>query len=175
MDNTNKALPNLDARDFRNALGCYPTGVIIMTGLAQNGERVGLTINSFTSVSLDPPLVSICLARTANSFETLQMSQGFVLNVLRDDQRRISGEFAKSDADKWRGVNYRDGINGVPILVPNLAAFQCSPYAEHDGGDHIIVIGRVEAVEYDAGTAPLVFHQGGYSRLIPKDAADNDV
>jgi flavin reductase (DIM6/NTAB) family NADH-FMN oxidoreductase RutF len=172
MDNTNDAPSNLDARDFRNALGCYPTGVIIMTGLAESGERIGLTINSFTSVSLDPPLVSVCLARTASSFETLQMSQGFVFNVLRDDQRHISGVFAKSGNDKWRGVKYRDGINGVPILVPNLAAFQCSTYAEHDAGDHIIVIGRVVAVEFDTETAPLVFHQGGYSRLLPKDAAD---
>jgi len=167
MDNTSKDTQNLDARELRSALGCYPTGVIVMTGLADTGERVGLTINSFTSVSLDPPLVSMCLARTASSFETLQMSHGFVLNVLRHDQRGISGRFAKTGVDKWRGVDYREGINGVPVLVPNLAAFQCSRYAEHDGGDHIIVIGRVEAVEYDAGAAPLVFHQGGYSRLTP--------
>jgi len=166
MDILNDDADKLDGREYRNALGCYPTGVIVMTGLADDGERIGLTINSFTAVSLDPPLVSMCLARTANSFETLQMSHGFVLNVLRDDQQRISGRFAKSGVDKWRGVDYRDGINGVPVLVPNLAAFQCSRYAEHDGGDHIIVIGRVEAVEYDADAAPLVFHQGGYSRLI---------
>lgn len=167
MEKINNAAQTLDALEFRSALGCYPTGVIVMTGLADDGERIGLTINSFTSVSLDPPLVSICLARTANSFETLQMRHGFILNVLGEDQRDISGRFATSGGDKWRGVDYRDGRNGVPILVPNLAAFQCTPYAEHDGGDHIIVIGRVEAVEYDPGAAPLVFHQGGYSRLTP--------
>ncbi len=167
MDKTNNDAQELDVGEFRAALGCYPTGVIIMTGLADDGECIGLTINSFTSVSLDPPLVSVCLARTASSFETLQMSRGFVLNVLRGDQRDISSRFAKTGVDKWRGVDYRQGINGVPVLAPNLAAFQCSQYAEHDAGDHIIVIGRVEAVEYDAGAIPLVFHQGGYSRLTP--------
>jgi len=165
MTISNDGSEPLDTREFRSALGCYPTGVIIMTGLADNGERIGLTINSFTSVSLDPPLVSFCLARTASSFETLRISRGFVLNVLRDDQRDISGRFAKSGGDKWRGVDCREGRNGVPVLAKNLAAFQCSAYAEYDAGDHIIVIGRVEAVEYDAGVAPLVFHQGGYSRL----------
>lgn len=157
----------LDAGAFRSALGCYPTGVIIMTGLTRDGERFGLTMNSFTSVSLDPPLVSMCLARTASNFDALEISRGFAVNILREDQGHISGQFAKSGADKWLDVGYREGINGVPILEPNLAAFQCSFYAEYEGGDHIIVIGRVEAVEYDADTAPLVFHQGGYAQLTP--------
>ena len=154
-----------DQRELRDALGCFPTGVIVMTCVGGSEGLIGVTLNSFSSVSLDPPLVSFCLADSLSEFDALMKTEHFALNVLCADQDGLSTQFAKSGPDKWRGVEHRLGANGAPIIESNLAVFECSKYAQHECGDHVIVVANVEAVEFDDREAPLIFHRGQYRRL----------
>ncbi len=156
----------LGKREFRDALGCFATGVIVVTGVDSDGDLIGVTINSFSSVSLDPPLVSFCLAKSIRSFKRFGTLKGFALNVLREDQSRLSAQFAVADSDKWREIDYRLGIHAAPLIEPNLAVFQCLKHAEFDCGDHVMVIGRVEYAEHDDREAPLIFHKGSYRQLL---------
>ncbi len=155
----------IDARMLRDAFGSYPTGVVVLSGFDSDGKLFGVTMNSFSSVSLDPPLVSCCVAKSLTDFDRFMTSKTFALNVLREDQDKLSTQFATSNIDRWEGVDYRRGIHDMPVIVPNLAVFQCVKHAEYDCGDHVIVIGRVEAVEHDDQGAPLVFHRGRYRQL----------
>ena len=156
----------LCTREFRDALGCFATGVIVVTGVDSDGDLIGVTINSFSSVSLDPPLVSFCLEKSLRSLKRIATSKGFALNVLRQDQSRLSVQFATDETDKWRDIEYRLGNHAAPVIEPNLAVFQCLKHAEFECGDHVIVIGRVEAVEHDDREAPLIFHKCGYRQLL---------
>ncbi|NKB59948.1 MAG: flavin reductase [Alphaproteobacteria bacterium] len=154
------------ARELRDALGCFATGVIVVTGVDSDGCLIGVTVNSFASVSLDPPLVSFCLGKSLRSRERIATTKGFALNVLREDQGCLSVQFAAEEIDKWHNIDYRRGIHAAPVIEPNLAVFQCLKYAEFECGDHVIIIGRVEAFEHDDKEAPLIFHRGGYRQLL---------
>ena len=154
-----------DPRDFRSALGCFPTGVCLITALAPDGRRVGLTANSFSSVSLDPPMVLWSLARSATSAPVFRDAEHFAIHVLAAGDAGISSHFAKSGEDKF--AKYQDrftaGLAGVPILQGTAARFECHSRHRYYGGDHIIVIGVVERYGYDPDAAPLVFHRGRYA------------
>jgi len=155
-----------DARDFRRALGCFPTGVCLITTLSPDGARVGMTANSFSSVSLDPPMVLWSLARTASSAAIFRDAEYFAINVLAQGDEEISSHFAKSGGDKFARFPERfgEGIAGVPLLQGAVATFECHSRHRYYGGDHIIVIGVVE--RYTHGDArPLVFHRGQYADL----------
>ena len=154
-----------DARDFRTALGCFPTGVCLITTLGPDGARVGMTANSFSSVSLDPPMVLWSLARTASSAPIFRDAEYFAINVLAEGDEEISSHFARSGADKFAlfGGRFDEGIAGVPLLQGAVATFECHSRHRHYGGDHIIVIGVVERYAYDTSRAPLVFHRGRYA------------
>ncbi len=165
MDNENTSGSSLDAREFRNALGCFATGVMVMTSSGGNDGLIGVTINSFSSVSLDPPLISFCLADSLTEFDTLMKSEHFALNVLREDQQDLSNQFAKTSPDKWRGVAYREGSNSVPIIEPNHAVLLCTKHSHLACGDHIIIVAQVEEVEYGDEEPPLLFYKGQYRRL----------
>jgi flavin reductase (DIM6/NTAB) family NADH-FMN oxidoreductase RutF len=159
-----------DARDFRSALGCFPTGVCLITTLSPDGLRVGLTANSFSSVSLDPPMVLWSLARTASSAPVFRDAEYFAINVLAAGDQEICGHFAKPGADKFARFPERfgEGIAGIPVLQGALATFECHSRHRYYGGDHIIVIGVVE--RYTHGDAPpLVFHRGQYGHLQKAD------
>ena len=151
--------PSLDARDFRSALGGFPTGVCLVTTLAPDGRRAGLTANSFSSVSLDPPMVLWSLARTASSAPVFRDAEHFVINVLAAGDEALSSHFARPGDDKF--AKYSDRFAGG-VLKGAAATFECHSRHRYYGGDHIIVIGVVERYAYDAGRAPLVFHRGGY-------------
>jgi 3-hydroxy-9,10-secoandrosta-1,3,5(10)-triene-9,17-dione monooxygenase reductase component len=158
--------PRHDARDFRSALGCFPTGVCLITTLAPDGQRVGLTANSFSSVSLDPPMVLWSLARTASSAPVFRDAEYFAINVLGAGDEALSSHFAKSGADKFAAFaeRFTAGLGGVPVLQGAAASFECHSRHRYYGGDHIIVIGVVE--RYTHGERPpLVFHRGKYVRL----------
>ena len=155
-----------DARDFRNALGCFPTGVCLVTALAPAGARVGMTANSFSSVSLEPPMVLWSLSRKASAAAVFRDAEYFAINVLAAGDEELAGHFARSSADKFApwAERFAAGLGGVPVLQGAAATFECHSRHRYYGGDHIIVIGVVERYAYrDAG--PLVFHRGRYAAI----------
>jgi len=150
-----------DRRDFRRALGQFSTGVTVITTRAMDGRRVGMTANSFSSVSLDPPLVLWSLARQAPSLGDFTGASHFAINVLAANQHHLSRQFSTPQADKFGGVDCCDGTSGVPLLNGVIARFVCRNVRQYDGGDHLIFIGEVERYDRFDGE-PLVFHSGYY-------------
>jgi flavin reductase (DIM6/NTAB) family NADH-FMN oxidoreductase RutF len=152
-------------RALRNTLGMFPTGVAVVTARASEGALQGVTISSFNSVSLDPPLVLFSLSRKLFSLNVFLDAGAFAINFLQEDQQDLSVRFNRALTNKWEHVTYKTGQTGAPILLPALAVLECSPYAQYDGGDHVIVVGRVEHVECQECSAPLVYFRGRYHRL----------
>lgn len=161
----------LDAQEFRKALGSFATGVAIITTRAADGSAVGLTVNSFNSVSLNPPLVLWSLAETAQSLPVFQTAQRWAVHILATDQEALSARFAKRGLDKFSGLETDTGEGDVPLLKGCAARFQCRTAFQHQGGDHIIFIGEVTAFDR-ADNAPLVFHSGRYAHATRRDAPD---
>jgi 3-hydroxy-9,10-secoandrosta-1,3,5(10)-triene-9,17-dione monooxygenase reductase component len=157
----------LDQRDFRSALGCFPTGVCLITTLGPGGKREGLTVNSFSSVSLDPPMVLWSLARTASCAPVFRDAEYFAINVLAADDAALASHFARSGADKFAlyAERFASGLGGAPLLQSAAASFECHSRYRKYGGDHIILIGAVERYTY-LDHAPLVFHRGRYASLL---------
>ncbi len=155
-----------DARDFRTALGTFPTGVCLITTAAPDGRRAGLTVNSFSSVSLDPPMVLWSLARTATSAAVFRDAEYFAINVLAATDAALSSHFAKSGADKFAAFaeRFTPGLGSAPVLEGAAATFECHSRHRYYGGDHIIVIGVVERYRH-TDVAPLLFHRGRYAEL----------
>jgi flavin reductase (DIM6/NTAB) family NADH-FMN oxidoreductase RutF len=150
--------------DFRNALGSFATGITIVTAIGEDGQKVGMTVNSFNSVSLDPALILWSIARNSNCFDDFIAAKSFAIHVLSADQQDISNRFAKSGEDKFAGIECSEGLSGVPILPHYSACFQCSLEHQYEGGDHIILVGKV--LEFnDNGLNPLVFYRGQYSAI----------
>ncbi len=154
----------IEVRQFRRAMSHFVTGVTVATTRTTAGEPVGVTINSFTSVSLDPPLVLFCLGRDSRSLPYFSAAGGFAVNVLAADQRELSQRFARGPFD-WHGVALDRGVTGAPILKDCLAAFDCTVEAVHDGGDHAIFIGRVQRLWSLREAPPLVYYRSDYARL----------
>lgn len=138
----------------------------MVTGIT-DGEPVGLAVNSFTSVSLEPALVAFCVARTSKTWPRLGSAGSFCVNILSEQQEALSRAFAGRPPDRFRGVGWRPGPSGAPILADVLAWIDCSVDAEHDAGDHIIVVGRVRELDVGHEGRPLVFYRGGYGRFEP--------
>lgn len=154
----------LDPREFRQALGTFTTGVTIVTARTPEGHPVGVTANSFNSVSLDPPLVLWSLARKSQSLEAFETAGHWAVHILAHDQNDLSGRFARSVSgpEKFEGVQYEEGFGGAPLLSGCTARLQCRTANIYDGGDHIILVGEV--IRFDrCDTPPLVFQRGGYA------------
>lgn len=157
---------DFDDRALRDAFGCFATGVTVVSTLNGAGEYFGLTANSFTSLSLEPPLVLFCLDYKALSFDAFHEAGHFVVNVLGEGQEELSAHFARSSPDKWNGVAYETWDSGCPVLPDCIAALECQTVARHEGGDHLIIIGRVERVRYDEGEVrPLLYYKGRYGAI----------
>ncbi len=154
-----------DARTFRDALGCFATGVTIVTAFSANGEPIGLTANSFTSVSLDPPLLLVCIAKNAGTAAVLQSCQQFAVNVLQIGQQPTSNRFAGKGEDRFAATDWSVGEYGTPVVSGSLASFECERHALHDGGDHFILIGRVLKAMFEPRRDPLLYFRGKYRRL----------
>lgn len=156
-----------ESRRLRDALGQFPTGVVIITALAASGERLGMTVSSFNSVSLDPPLVLFSVHRQANSFAAWQQVPCYAINVLNEEQEELSNRFARAKGEKWTGLSPLAGATGVPVLPNALVTFECESHARYDGGDHEIFIGRVVALRDNLVKRgrPLVFFDGRYRQL----------
>ena len=156
----------VDSRELRNACGQFATGVMVVTGRIDDGSPVGVTVNSFSSVSLDPPLVLFCLDKQALSFDAFSMGKNFALNVLSEDQRALSDQFAQQGGDKYTGVSITESAHGIPLLNGCLATIECAMHAVHEGGDHQIIVGEVERVTTGDSTGrPLLFFRGKYNNL----------
>ena len=156
----------IDPLRFRQLLGCFPTGVAIITTCTAAGEPVGLTCNSFSSVSLEPPLVLFSLRKASRLVDVFATAPGFAINILSQSQDALSGRFASSKiADKFEGVAWHAGVSGWPVIDQCLASFECSRHALHDGGDHIILVGRVMKAMFEPRRDPLLYFRGKYRRL----------
>lgn len=161
----------IDQKEFRNVLGSFVTGITVVTTRTPDGELIGFTANSFTSVSLDPPLILVCLARSSGNLEAFQNSSGFAVNILSVDQREISNTFASKVPDRFAGLDVTTAATGSPILNDCVAWLDCEMYEILDGGDHIIMLGRVVDFE-DHEKNPLGYHRSAYVNFgLSKDAA----
>jgi flavin reductase (DIM6/NTAB) family NADH-FMN oxidoreductase RutF len=154
-----------DPRTLRDALGCFATGVTVVTCLDAKGKPAGLTVNSFTSVSLDPPLLLVCIAKAAASAGALTAATHFAINVLQTGQQPASIRFSTRDQDRFGATPWSCGEAGAPILKDSLGVFECERFAVYDGGDHHILVGQVVKASFDAGVDPLLFFRGRYRRL----------
>ena len=156
----------IDARDFRNALGSFATGVTIITAMAEDGRPIGLTCNSFASVSLNPPLVLWSLLIYSPNMTVFQNASHFAVNVLDEAQSGLATQFANSADDKFAGVSWRRGLGDAPVLADTVACFECRSVDRYYGGDHVIFLGSVEAYAYNSGQ-PLLFAKGAFGGFAP--------
>lgn len=153
-----------DVRAFRNILGSFPTGVTVITTLSESRGPVGLTANSFNSLSLDPPLILWSLNRNSPSLVCFEACPNFAINILAQGQSHLSQRFAKPIADKFAGVDWRPGACGVPVLGGCAAVLECTTVSMQEAGDHVLFIGRVDRFE-GLSHPPLAFHAGKYRGL----------
>ena len=167
MTDTNEL--EFDGRDLRRAFGNFATGVTVVTTLDAEGKPCGFTANSFTSVSIDPPLLLVSIAKTAFGCDVFTASRGFAVNILGRSQRELSNRFAAAGTDKFANLDWHQAQNGSPIIDDVVAWFDCSHHEQVDAGDHIILIGRVQRYAYNTDT-PLGFCRGAYVSfgLTPK-------
>lgn len=155
----------IDTRAFRDAMGCFATGICVATAFQGPDRPIGVTVNSFSSVSLDPPLVLFCIDRTAACSQAFLEGTGFGLSVLADDQQALSTRFASAPlGERWQDRPVEIWDSGAPILTGGLATLDCARYGVHDGGDHLIIVGRVLRLESRPG-APLIYFRGRYAAL----------
>ena len=154
--------PSFSIDEFRASLGMFATGVTIVTARAADGALVGLTANSFNSVSLDPPLVLWSLARSAASMAALSTGSHYAVNILAANQKSLAERFAAKDIDRWADVAFTEGVGGAPVLVGAAASFECFNRSRYDEGDHVIFVGEVERCEHRAGASPLLYHGGRF-------------
>jgi len=161
---TASASPALDERVFRHALGRFATGVAFVTA-APDGEPAGLIVNSFTSVSLEPPLVAFSPSRSSLTWSRMRRARRFGVNILGRQHEGFTVQATPAGADRFAGVDWEPGRGGVPLLADALASLECEIVAEHPAGDHWIVVGRVEEVRVSAGKDPLLFFAGEFGAV----------
>jgi flavin reductase (DIM6/NTAB) family NADH-FMN oxidoreductase RutF len=154
-----------DARALRDAFGCFTTGVTVITTVCADGRKVGLTANSFTSVSLDPPLALICVDLKSSSLPWLDAAGVFAVNVLHAEHQELARNFVRKDVDRFAGVDTETWKTGVPVLSGCMANFECETHQVFDAGDHRVYVGRVVKLRYDPDHEPLVYLQGRFRRV----------
>lgn len=154
-----------DQRTLRDALGSFATGVTVVTCVDDEGRPFGLTVNSFTSVSLDPPLLLVCIANQARCSAAMASASHFAVNVLQTGQQPASIRFSTRDEDRFGATPWSTGESGAPLLMDSLAVFECERHSLHDGGDHNILTGKVLRASFDPNMDPLLYFRGKYRRL----------
>ena len=154
-----------DSRDLRNALGRFATGIAIVTAIDPDGHPIGLTVNSFSAVSLEPALVLWCLDNSSHNLEAFRRASHHAINILAVDQQDISNRFATWPIDRFVGLPWQPGVGGAPVFSGCCATFEVANETANAGGDHTIFIGRVERFAETPALAPLLFHAGQYRQL----------
>ncbi len=156
---------DIDGRELRNALGRFATGVCIISTVAESGEALGMTANSFASVSLDPPLVLWSLQNNSEVFDVFSAPRHFAINVLASEHQEHSNRYAKKGDHLLDPAHYTPGKFGSPLINDALVSFECELHASHEGGDHLIIVGLVKDLRSREGGDPLLFFCGGYRQL----------
>ncbi len=151
--------------DMRTAMGSFCTGVALITALEPDGRPVGMAVQSFSSVSLDPPLICFCPAHTSTTWPRIRAAGRFAVNILGHDQQEVCRRFAVPGADRFAGVDWTPGASGAPLVAGVLATVECALEAVLDGGDHAIALGRVTGLDVRREGEPLVFFRRGYGRV----------
>lgn len=160
-DSGRRTSDRFESRDLRAALGQFATGITVVTTRSSQGNQVGMTANSFASVSLEPPLILWCYSRQAPSAPVFRYANRFAVNVLAANQHHLSRQFATPADEKFAGVACTHGPGGMPLIDGAIARFVCRAVSTHDGGDHLIQVGEVEDYQR-LGGEPLIFHSGRY-------------
>jgi flavin reductase (DIM6/NTAB) family NADH-FMN oxidoreductase RutF/DNA-binding IclR family transcriptional regulator len=163
-----------DAQHFRHVLGHFPTGVVVITAMGDNGKPAGMAVGSFTSVSLNPPLVAFLPDKSSSSWPKIETTGRFCVNVLTSAQEHVCRAMASKAEDKFAGIDWRPAGSGAPIIDGVAAWIDCDIDTVHEAGDHYIVIGRVRDLDIADPVLPLIFYQGGYGRFSPRTLAAND-
>ena len=162
--------PDFTAREFRHVMGGFATGITVVSCLDETGNPVGLTVNSFASVSLDPPLVSICIDRGTTSFPAFMQCDGIAVSILSADQKDISMRFSDPRAKRWGVIDHDTGNHsGCPIIKNPLGWLEASVVNRYDGGDHIIILAKVLDLFLDPEKDPLLYFRGDYRQLNTND------
>lgn len=172
-------MSRIDTGALRKILGCYATGVSVITARTAANDHVGVTVNSFSSVSLDPPLILFSLARTANVLASFRQAKSFAVNILGQGQQSLSNMFARPSTASWADADFTEASNGCALFVNSLAQLECHKAAELEGGDHLIFLGEVTSFHLRAAVDPLLFYRGAYgtytrdqwSRMPPSDGS----
>ncbi|PVH28833.1 flavin reductase family protein [Pararhodobacter oceanensis] len=160
----------MDVKDYRRALGSFPTGVTIVTAFDEQGEPWGLTANSFTSVSLDPPIISVCVAKNGRVFPTLAKASTFAVNILADEQRDLAMHFASNTENRFAGTPWQRQGEGAPLFPEAAACLDCVVHERVDAGDHEILLGRVVHYTHTANP-PLTYCRGVFFAAQPQEPA----
>ena len=159
--------PAFSPKEFRSALGMFATGVTIVTAMTPDGKPIGLTANSFNSVSLDPPLVLWSLASMAASLPAFSTGSHYAIHILAAEQKALAERFALKGTDRWGGVEFTRGTGDAPLISGALATFECFNRSRYEEGDHVIFVGEVERCTWRPGAAPLLFHGGRFYTELP--------
>lgn len=161
-------LIDIDPKKFREVLGHYPTGVAVITAISQDEEPLAMVVGTFTSVSLEPPLVAFLPTKNSFTYQRIRSASSFVVNILAQDQEDVCRQLAQSSPDKFAGLSWKPSASGAPILDGIVASLDCQFHAEVEGGDHWIVLGRVRDLQVHRPVVPLLFFQGGYGGFTPR-------
>ena len=156
------SVPSFSRQEFRTALGMFATGVTVVTARTADGTLVGLTANSFNSVSLTPPLVLWSLGQAASAMGALSQGSHYAVNILSADQKALAEQFAGPRDQRWAGVEFTVGANGAPLLAGAAATFECFNRSRYEEGDHVIFVGEVERCHHDSDASPLLYHGGKF-------------
>lgn len=148
-----------DSRALRNAFGCFPSGITVVTTRDHDGLPTGITVSSFSSLSLEPPLCVFSLIRTQVSCRWIEAREAFTVNILEAKQTETAMQFATPSEDKFAGIAWSEGRNGMPVIDGSLAHFECSKWATYDGGDHLLIVGQITHFAQTEG-APLIYREG---------------
>lgn len=168
-DDPGATLIDIDPARFRSVLGHYPTGVCVVTGQADGGRAAGLVVGSFTSVSLDPPLVGFFVGNWSISWPLIRKSERFCVNVLGADQLELAHRFSAPADDKFAGVSHSTSRHGLPVLDGAVAAIECRVEDEREAGDHVMVLGRIIALDILRTADPLLYFRGQYGTFTALD------
>ena len=152
----------IDPNTFRQVLGCYPTGVCVITAIDPDGNPAGMVVGTFTSVSLDPPLVGFLPDKSSSSWPAIEKAGAFCVNVLASDQQGICRQLARKGPEKFEGVDYTLSPGGLPVLADAIALIECSIHSITEAGDHYFVLGAVRNLEATRDDDPMLFHRGRY-------------
>ena len=155
---------SISKEEFRRALSRFASGVTVVTTTDTDGKFYGITVSAFCSVSLEPPLILVCIERTTGSHQAVASSKRFVVNILRENQQNLSNHFASPSDDKFAGVEYHLGIEQIPVLTGALASLECRLQYSYEGGDHTIYVGEIENAVVDDGN-PLLYFHGNYREI----------